>query len=167
MHKNIIAVYPGSFDPITNGHIDIVKRSLAIFGKLIVAVNANTSKIPLFPVRERIHLVKTALKEKNLHNRVIVEEFKGLAVDYLKTKKAKVIIRGLRFVSDFEYEFQMALMNRHLLESIETVFMMPDDKYVYLSSSIVKEISRHGRPPKDFIPKCVEKAIMKKLEVRS
>jgi pantetheine-phosphate adenylyltransferase, bacterial len=136
-----IAVYPGSFDPVTNGHMDIIVRSSKIFDKLIVAVAKNRNKTPLFTVEERMELLKKAVD--GLQN-VEVDHFEGLLVDFMRKKNAKVIVKGLRAISDFEYEFQMALMNRKLEPEVETVFMMTNYQYSFLSSSIVKEVGTLG-----------------------
>ncbi len=136
-----IAVYPGSFDPITNGHIDIIRRSSRTFDKVYVAVLVNSSKTPLFSLEKRMEFIKRVTQ--GLDN-VEVDTFSGLLVDYMREKGAGIIIKGLRAVSDFEYEFQMALMNHKLSKDIETLFMMTSAKYQYLSSSIVKEVARHG-----------------------
>lgn len=138
---NRIAVYPGSFDPVTNGHIDIIRRSSRTFDKVYVAVLVNSAKTPMFSIEQRMEWIKRITK--NLDN-VEVDTFSGLLVDYMKEKSANIIIKGLRAVSDFEYEFQMALMNHKLSKEIETLFMMTSAKYQYLSSSIVKEVARHG-----------------------
>lgn len=148
-----ICVYPGSFDPITNGHIDIIERASYLFDKLIVGVLINTSKSPLFTVEERISLIKESCSHiKNVE----VDSFEGLLIDFMKKKKATTIIKGLRAVSDFEYEFQMALMNRKLSSEIETIFMMTNSKYSYLSSSLVKEVAKFGGCVKGLIPSVVE-----------
>ena len=136
-----IAVYPGSFDPITNGHIDIIRRSSRTFDKVYVAVLVNSSKTPLFSIEQRMEWIKKVTAD--LGN-VEVDTFSGLLVDYMREEGAGIIIKGLRAVSDFEYEFQMALMNHKLYKDIETLFMMTSAKYQYLSSSIVKEVARHG-----------------------
>ena len=136
-----IAVYPGSFDPITNGHIDIIRRSSRTFDKVYVAVLVNSSKTPLFSIEQRMEWIRKVTE--GLDN-VEVDTFSGLLVDYMREKGAGIIIKGLRAVSDFEYEFQMALMNHKLSRDIETLFMMTSAKYQYLSSSIVKEVARHG-----------------------
>ncbi len=151
-----IAVYPGSFDPITYGHVDLVRRGLAIGDRLVVAVLANTDKNPLFTVEERVAQVRDAVRSLP---RVRVEAFDGLLVDYLKKAKADLIIRGLRAVSDFEYEFQMALMNRRLSKRAETVFLMPGEAYTYLSSSITREIARFGGDVRGLVPPYVAKAL--------
>ncbi len=159
MKKNI-AVYPGTFDPITNGHIDLVERSLGIFDEVIIALAPNPKKIPLFTIEERIEMIKTATK--GLRN-VKTDVFNGLLVNYAKKKKAKAIIRGLRAVSDFEYEFQMALMNRRLDSRIETVFLMPSEEYSYLTSTIIKEIAAFKGSVKGLVPKIVEDKLKKKF----
>ena len=143
------AVYPGTFDPITNGHIDIIKRSLRIFDRVVIAVAPNPKKTPLFDINERIFMIEEATKGmKNIE----IEPFDGLLVDYIRQKGAIAIIRGLRAVSDFEYEFQMALMNRKLSDTIETVFMMPSEEYSYLTSSLIKEVASYGGEVKDLVP---------------
>jgi pantetheine-phosphate adenylyltransferase len=144
-----IAIYPGTFDPFTNGHLDIVQRAAALFDEVIITIARNSSKKPLFSADERIDMVKEATS--SLEN-VSVDSFEGLLVNYAKQKNANVIIRGLRMISDFEYEFQMALMNRKLADEIATVFLMPDEKYTYLSSSIVREIAQLGGDYKPFVP---------------
>ena len=157
--KNI-AIYPGSFDPITYGHLDIIKRAVKIFDKVIVAVAHNNEKDPLFDVSERVGLLKKATA--NIKG-VEVDDFHGLVVNYVKSKKARIIIRGLRMISDFEYEFQMALTNRKLSEDFETIFMMPSESYSYLSSKLIKEVAGLGANLKGFVPEFVEKAIKAKL----
>ncbi|MDK2932915.1 MAG: pantetheine-phosphate adenylyltransferase [Clostridiales bacterium] len=144
-----IAVYPGSFDPVTNGHLDIIQRASKIFDKVIVSILQNSNKVPMFTVEERIYFLRQVTK--NLDN-VEVDSFSGLLVNYMKQKSAKVIIKGLRAVSDFEYEFQMALMNNKLNPEIETLFMMTSSKYSYLSSSIVKEVARLRGCLKGLVP---------------
>ena len=136
-----IAVYPGTFDPVTNGHIDLVERSLRIFDEVIVAVAANPKKKPLFSLKERIDMFQKALAK---HSRVRIEGFDGLLVDYVQRSGSHAIIRGLRAISDFEHEFQMALINRKLAKNVETVFLMPSEEYSYLSSTIIKDIANHG-----------------------
>ena len=160
-----IAVYPGSFDPITNGHLDIIERASRIFDRIIVAVTSQNLKDPLFTIKERVLMLRKATsKMKN----VAADSFSGLLVDYAGRKKAAAIIRGLRAVSDFEYEFQMALMNRHLSRKnrdlLETVYLMPDEKYTYLSSTLVKEVSKLGGYVAGFVPAFIEKELRKKFK---
>ena len=155
-----IAVYPGTFDPVTNGHVDLVERSLRIFDELIVAVAANPKKAPLFPLDERIAMFKEAIPN---FSHVIIEGFDGLLVDYVKQKKAAGIIRGLRAVSDFEYEMQMALMNRRLDSTIETVFLMPNEEYSFITSTIVKEAASYGGDVSSLVPKVVVEMLKKKF----
>ena len=155
------AIYPGSFDPLTNGHLDVVQRAAKLFDHVIVAVAKNEGKNPLFTLEERVELVRRAVKP---HRNVKVDSFEGLLVDYVVANKARCIVRGLRAISDFEFEFQLALMNRKLNENVETIFMMPKDTYTFLSSRIVKEIARLGGNIKPFVPDVVEKALKKKLK---
>lgn len=157
--KMRICVYPGSFDPITNGHLDIIERASRLFDKLIVGVLVNTSKSPLFTVEERMRFIKDSC---TYLDNVEVDSFEGLLIDFMKHKNATTIIKGLRAVSDFEYEFQMALMNRKLNPRIETIFMMTNSEYSYLSSSLVKEVAKFGGCIKGLIPSIVEKEICKK-----
>ncbi|MGC9017093.1 MAG: pantetheine-phosphate adenylyltransferase [Caldimicrobium sp.] len=158
-----IAIYPGTFDPITNGHLDLIKRALQFFDKIIVAIGENPAKKPLFTIDERIYMVKEALIEADLRDRVEVESFSGLLVDFAKMKEASVIIRGLRAVSDFEYEMQLALMNRKLSNSIDTIFLMPSLRYIFLSSSIIKEAARFGGKVDDLVPKVVVQKLKEKF----
>ncbi|MEN3046267.1 MAG: pantetheine-phosphate adenylyltransferase [Candidatus Hydrothermales bacterium] len=155
-----LAIYPGSFDPLTFGHVDLVKRALYIFDKVIIAVGTPTYKKQLLTVEERIELIKKVFQKEK---RVCVEKLEGLLVNFAKMKKAKVIIRGLRAVSDFEYEFQMAWMNRKLNPDIEVIFMMPSEKYAYLSSTMVREIALLKGDLKGLVPPVVEEFIKKKL----
>ena len=155
-----IAIYPGSFDPMTNGHLDVVQRAAKLFDRVIVAVAKNEGKHPLFAQAERMALVKEAVAD--LPN-VEADSFDGLLVEYVAAKKARAIVRGLRAVSDFEFEFQLALMNRKLDEHIETIFMMPKDTYTFLSSRIVKEIARLGGDVSAFVPAHVAAALTSKL----
>ena len=158
------AVYPGTFDPITNGHIDIIKRALNIFDKVIIAISVDSTKNPFFTVEERIKMISEAVKDIQ---RIEIDSFSGLLVDYAKKTNAIAVIRGLRAVSDFEYEFQMALMNRRLNENIETVFLMPGEKYTYLNSSIVKEVASLGGDISDFVPENVKKELKKKWDINT
>jgi len=155
-----IAVYPGSFDPITNGHLDIVRRAAQMFDRVIVAVAVNDAKAPLFTVDERVQLVAEAVKGLRT---VSVDEFDGLLVEYARRKRASVVVRGLRAVSDFEFEFQLALMNRKLDSGIETIFLMTKDEYTFISSRQVKEICQLGANVSDFVPRGVERAMRGKF----
>jgi len=157
-----IAIYPGSFDPLTNGHLDVVQRAAKLFDRVIVAVAKNESKAPLFTLEERQALVKKAVTHLP---HVTTDAFDGLLVEYAAARKAGAIVRGLRAVSDFEFEFQLALMNRKLDENIETIFMMPKDTYTFLSSRIVKEIARLGGDVSPFVPAHVQTALRKKLKL--
>jgi pantetheine-phosphate adenylyltransferase len=152
--KQPVAVYPGSFDPPTNGHLDILARASQLFPRIIVAVTDNSIKNPTFTVAERLAMLRESTH--HLHS-ITVESFSGLLVDYLVQKKASVVVRGLRAVSDFEYEFQMALMNRRLNRTIETVFLMADESYTYLSSSVIKEVARLGGKTAGMVPVPVER----------
>ncbi|WP_096199239.1 pantetheine-phosphate adenylyltransferase [Bacillus sp. FJAT-45350] len=155
-----IAVCPGSFDPVTYGHLDIITRGAKIFDKVIVAVLHNRNKVPLFSVEERVEL----LKEVTGHlDNVVVDSFNGLLIDYVKAQKAKTIIRGLRAVSDFEYEMQAASINRKLDSDVETFFMMTNNQYSYLSSSIVKEVAKYQANVSDIVPDAVELALRGKF----
>ncbi len=158
MHKT--GIFPGSFDPITYGHLDLIKRATGFFDRVIVAVAAATHKKCLFTLEERLALIRQATKDmKNVE----VEAFDGLVVDFVRQKKAKLIIRGLRMISDFEYEFQMALTNRRLADDIETIFMMPSEKYSFLSSTLLKEAAMLGADLSSFVPSFIEKKLKKKL----
>jgi pantetheine-phosphate adenylyltransferase len=154
------AIYPGSFDPVTNGHLDVIQRAAKLFDRVVVAVAKNDSKKPLFALAERHELVSRAVR--HLPN-VESDSFDGLLVDYVERQSGQAIIRGLRAVSDFEFEFQMALMNRKLNERIETIFMMPKDTYTFLSSRIIKEIARLGGDIGSFVPNHVQLALNVKL----
>ncbi len=156
------AIYPGSFDPITNGHLDVVQRAAKLFDKIIVAVATNDSKNPLFTLNER---KKMALQAVGHLANVEVDSFNGLLVNYVDEQKGGAIIRGLRAVSDFEFEFQLALMNRKLNERVETIFMMPKDTYTFLSSRIVKEIARLGGDVSSFVPAHVREALTQKFNL--
>lgn len=155
-----IGIVPGSFDPVTKGHIDIITRASGLFDKVIVSVLNNRSKKPLFSAQERVQLIEKAVE--SLDN-VEVDQFDGLLIDYANEKKAKAIIKGLRAVSDFEYELQMASINQKLDDKVETVFMMTSPEYAYLSSSIVKELAKYHAQTKDLVPACVEDALKKKF----
>jgi pantetheine-phosphate adenylyltransferase len=157
MHRK--AVYPGSFDPVHNGHLDIIERASKSFEEVIVAVLENETKRNLFTVQERLALLKETITQKN----VKVESFHGLLADYLRERKARITIRGMRAVSDFEYEFQMALMNRHLYAEMETLFMVPAEEYTFLSSRLVKEVARLRGDISRLVPAAVIRALEKKL----
>jgi pantetheine-phosphate adenylyltransferase len=154
------AVYPGSFDPITNGHLDIVERSSEMFDNVVIAVFINPNKKPLFTVEERVDMIREVTR--HLPN-VQVDSFEGLLSDYARQRGAKVIIRGLRAVSDFEYEFQMALMNRKLNPNVETIFMSSSSKNIYISSTIIKEVSSLGGSISGLVPRVVENRLMEKF----
>jgi pantetheine-phosphate adenylyltransferase len=154
-----IAIYPGTFDPVTNGHLDILERALKLFDRVIIAVARNTTKNPFFTEEERIMLLRQVTKR---YKNVEVDSFRGLLVDYVRQKKAIAVVRGLRAMTDFEYELQMALMNRKLDEKMETIFLMPTEKYTYLSSNVVREIARLGGDVSKFVPPIVLKALRQK-----
>jgi len=155
-----IAIYPGSFDPVTYGHIDLIRRAQEIFQEVVVAVAHNPHKKPLFNIKDRVKMLKKATSGMP---GITVEDFNGLVIDYAHKKKAKVLIRGLRMISDFEYEFQMALTNRKLSSDIETIFLMPQESYSYLSSKLLKEAASLGADLTAFVPDFVEKALRAKL----
>ena len=157
-----IAVCPGSFDPVTNGHLDIIARASKMFDKVIVAVLKNSSKNSMFTLEERVEILKISCAD--LEN-VEIDSFSGLLIDFMKLKDAQIIIKGLRAVSDFEYEMQMALMNRKLNQDIETVFMMTNSKYSYLSSSIVKEVAKYGGCIHGLVPDLVENELIKRFNI--
>jgi pantetheine-phosphate adenylyltransferase len=157
------AVYPGSFDPVTNGHIDLIQRSAALFDKLIVAVLRNAEKEPLFTVEERVEMLQEAVR--GLKN-VSVTSFEGLLVDLAEQIRASVIVRGIRAISDYEYELQMALMNRRLSNKVETVFMLPAESYSFLSAKLVKEIARLGGSIHGFVPADVERRLCSKFDLK-
>jgi pantetheine-phosphate adenylyltransferase len=158
-----LAVYPGSFDPLTNGHVDIITRGARIFDRIIVAILINAEKAPLFEMDERLEIAKEVFKE---FPNVEVDTFDGLLVDYVERRRAHVIVRGLRAVSDFEFEFQMALMNRRLNGKIETVFMMPAEQYSYISSRLIKEVFSLGGRVHGLVPDTVEERLRQKVNSR-
>jgi pantetheine-phosphate adenylyltransferase len=160
MSKPVTAIYPGSFDPVTNGHLDLIARGAMIFDQLVVAVAQNLEKDPLFPVKERVEMLEAVTFEwKNVE----VDVFNGLLVDYARSQNAGVIMRGIRAVSDYEYELQMAMMNRKIEPDIETVFMLPGEAYSYVSSRLVKEIARLGGSVKDLVPPLVAERLRGKV----
>jgi pantetheine-phosphate adenylyltransferase len=159
-----VAVYPGSFDPITNGHVDILRRARLLFGEVIVAVAENLRKQPLFSVRERTDMVRHSLVTSATRDGVEVDSFNGLLVDYARRRAAQVIIRGLRAIADFEYEFQFAHMNRHLAPDLETIFLMTSDDSFYVSSSLVKEVAAMGGDVSRIAPPAVVDALKKKFK---
>jgi len=155
------AIYPGSFDPLTNGHLDVIERAVKLFDRVIIAVAKNESKQPLFSLEERLDLVRGAIKNIPTAE---ADTFDSLLVDYVNKRNAQAIVRGLRAISDFEFEFQLALMNRKLNEKIETIFMMPKDTYTFLSSRIIKEIARLGGDITSFVPPHVRTALIEKIK---
>lgn len=155
-----MAIYPGTFDPITNGHLDLVVRGLKFFEEIVIAVATNPNKAPLFTTEERLAMIREAVGE---HENVRVESFDGLLVDYARSRGAVAIMRGLRAVSDFEHELQMALMNRKLDRNLETVFMMPSLRYIFLSSTIIKEAASFGGSIEGLVPEGVEAALKAKF----
>ncbi|MCK5487579.1 MAG: pantetheine-phosphate adenylyltransferase [Desulfobacterales bacterium] len=157
-----VAIYPGSFDPVTNGHIDIVERGLKLFDKLIVSILYNPSKDYLFTLEERVEMLKDSMKKmKNIE----IDSFDGLLVDYAASRKAQAILRGLRAMSDFEYEFQMALMNRRLNREVQTVFLMTGLRWIFTSSSIIKEAVQFGGNIEGMVPPLVQKKLMEKFGI--
>ena len=155
-------VYPGTFDPIHNGHLDIARKAAELFDELILIVAVNQEKSPLFNDKERVELIKESLYDvKN----VKVETFIGLVVDFVRSTESVAIIRGLRHVSDFEFEFQMAMMNFNLNPNIKSLFMMPDEKYIHLNSTVIKDVARLGGDISDYVPKCVQDALYKQYNV--
>ena len=159
-----LAVYPGSFDPLTNGHVDIITRGARLLDRIIVAILINAEKSPLFTMDERVEIARQVFKEVP---NVEVDTFDGLLVDYVERRKAQVIVRGLRAVSDFEFEFQMALMNQRLNGKIETIFMMPAEQYTYTSSRLIKEVFRLGGRVHGLVPDMVEERLRRKLAART
>lgn len=159
-----VAVYPGTFDPLTNGHVDIIQRGAAIFDRIVVAILINPAKSPLFTVEERLEMAREVFTDQP---GVEIDSFQGLLVEYAKRREADVIVRGLRAISDFEFEMQMALMNRHLSSSIETVFMMPAESYTYVSSRLVKEIFALGGSVTGLVPDLVETQLHQKAAPRT
>jgi pantetheine-phosphate adenylyltransferase len=161
--RPVLAIYPGSFDPITMGHVDIIQRGARLFERIVVAVLFNADKAPLFTVQERVDIAREVFRDRA---NVEVETFDGLLVDYARRKQAGVIVKGLRAVSDFEYEMQMALMNRRLNPEVETVFMMPTEPYTYVSSRLVKEVVALGGSVRGIVPEIVERRLREKKLAR-
>src|SRR5687767_7342811 len=157
------AIYPGSFDPLTNGHLDLIQRATKLFDHVVVAVARSDAKNPLFTLSERVALVEEAVRKMP---NVSLDSFDGLLVDYVQKRGGQAVIRGLRAVSDFEFEFQLALMNRKLNERVETIFMMPKETYTFLSSRIIKEVARLGGDISGFVPSHVSAALVKKMGKR-
>lgn len=155
-----IAIYPGTFDPITNGHVDVIERASQLFDKVIVVISINSKKTTLFSEEERYEM---ALQSLNHLKNVEIELHKGLTVDFARKKKAKAIIRGIRAISDFEYEFQIALMNRKLEPEVTTIFLMPHEKYTYLNSSIIRELAKYGQNVDEFVSKFVSQKLKEKF----
>ena len=161
--NKVTAIYPGTFDPLTNGHIDLIERGGKIFDRLIVSILRNPDKVPLFSVAERREMLQAMVRSKRWKN-VEVDTFDGLLVDYAVKKKAQAVLRGIRAISDYEYELQMALMNRKLQPQLETVFMMPALSYSYLSSRLVREIAQLGGSVAGLVPETVEEKLREKLD---
>jgi pantetheine-phosphate adenylyltransferase len=163
MASEIIAIYPGSFDPLTNGHVDIIQRGSRLFDRIVVAILMNIEKSPLFTVPERVDIAREVFAS---NPKVEVDTFNGLLVDYARSRRASAIVKGLRAISDFEYEMQMALMNRHLNPDVETVFMMPAEPYTYVSSRLVKEVVALGGSVNKLVPALVESRLRDKKHAR-
>ena len=163
MRAENVAIYPGSFDPLTNGHVDIIQRGSRLFDRIVIAILLNVEKAPLFTVQERVEIAGEVFRE---YPNVEVDTFDGLLVEYARRKHASVIVRGLRAISDFEYEMQMALMNRHLNPEVETVFMMPAEPYTYVSSRLVKEVAALGGSVTNLVPRLVEDRLRQKKHGR-
>jgi len=157
------AIYPGSFDPLTNGHLDILERSVKMFDKVVVTVAVNNKKTAVFTGKERIHLIKETIKNEPWSQKVEIEQFTGLLIDYARQKEINILLRGVRQLSDFEYEFRMALTNRRLAPEIDTVFMMPDEQLTFISATIVKEIAAWNGDLSSFVPDHVAKALKEKF----
>lgn len=158
------AIYPGSFDPLTNGHLDILERAVQMFEKVIVTVAVNNKKKAVFTGEERVGLIQEAIRDKDWADKVEVEQFTGLLIDYARKKKVNVLLRGVRQISDFEYEFRMALTNRRLAPEIDTVFLMPDEQLTFISATIVKEIAAWNGDLSSFVPDNVAEALRKKFD---
>ncbi|MGL1930172.1 MAG: pantetheine-phosphate adenylyltransferase [Desulfotalea sp.] len=163
--KHSVAVYPGTFDPITNGHLDIIERALNLFDKVIVAIAVNSTKSPLFSLNERKLMIEKSLSSFDQNKIEIVDLPTGLLVDFASHKGAKAIIRGIRAVSDFDYEFQLALMNRKLERDVDTVFLMPGFRWIYISSTIIKDVAKNNGDISDLVPENVNYALKKKYSI--
>jgi pantetheine-phosphate adenylyltransferase len=162
-----IAIYPGTFDPITNGHLDIIERASELFDEVIVALARNSQKTPLFSEPERLQLIERSLVEYcPERTNIRADAFQGLLVEYAAAKGATAVVRGLRALSDFEYEFQMALMNRKLAPNLTTIFLMPHEEYTYLNSTIIRELARYGKDVSSFVPRNVAEALKEKFEIK-
>ena len=159
-----LALYPGSFDPITFGHLDILQRATELFDEVIVTIAINNRKEAVFTGKERVELLEECLKDKSWADRVQVEQFEGLLVDFAKQKKAKTLVRGVRQISDFEYEFRMALTNRRLAPNVDTVFLMPNEQLTFISASLVKEVAAWGGDLSSFVPDHVAEALKEKMK---
>lgn len=160
--EEVMAVYPGAFDPITNGHIDVINRALNIFDRVIITVAVNPAKKPLFTIEERVEMIRETINE---NPRVEIDTFTGLLVDYVNNCRANIIVRGLRAVSDFDYEFQMALMNRRLNRNIETVFLMTGLRWIFISSTLIKEVASLGGSMEGLVPEAVCRRLKEKYKV--
>jgi len=159
-----IALYPGSFDPLTNGHIDILKRACTVFEKVILGIITNPNKTPFFSLEERKKIITSVIEEISLENRVIVDSFDGLMVNYAKKKNIRVVIRGLRAVSDFEYELALSMMNKRLYSDLETIFLMTASEYSFISSNLVKEVFKYGGDIKNYVHPIVFEEMQKKIK---
>jgi pantetheine-phosphate adenylyltransferase len=169
MSQTRVAIYPGTFDPITNGHLDIIRRAARLVDRLVIGVSTNAGKGPLFDVNERVKMVQAEVEALGLpkgNGTVEVRSFDNLLMHFAQSVGAGMILRGLRAVSDFEYEFQMALMNRKLAPEISTVFLMPHDEYTYLNSTIIREVARYGKDVSEFVPNAVASALKNKFEIK-
>ena len=160
MHQERVAVYPGTFDPLTSGHLSLIRRGRELFDRIVVAVAAVTPKVPLFTLEERVQLAREAIGDSD--HGIVVEPFHGLLVDYAAECGSRILLRGLRAVSDFEYEFQLALMNRKLRRDIQTVFLMADYQWLYISSTIIKAAASLGGDVRGLVPECVERSLREK-----
>jgi pantetheine-phosphate adenylyltransferase len=160
IHTPSLAVYPGTFDPITMGHVDIINRALNLFDRVIVAVAVNSAKDPVFSLDERVAMIEESFQD---HDRIEVHQVSGLLVDFAQRQNAKALVRGIRAVSDFDYEFQLALMNRKLNREVDSVFLMPGFRWIFISSSIIKDAARNGGDVSDLVPPHVHRMLMKKF----